>query len=307
MTTTTPDWTATLNALSALPRAAQHAALTDLRARLGGPTEEAWNTTFGSDSLYEAWTQLPFVQDIYAHNRSVIAETLHGRTDWHVVEVGGGNGALWHGLLDALTSGTFTLIDPNPNAHDAVRRRLPGTVDFRPIVADVKDATIPDADVIVCSLTLHHHPGRDAAQRAEFGMNGAGKLEIVQRFVAALRPRSGIGILNEADCYNEIDLAPADAVLVDHFLDVYVRRTARAIASAIDDAPPDSPLSRRWEAILRQWCLDQIDYAYAPREARDVYELDAASWLALLRAAGATQTEHRYTDPWNLFVQYLFR
>ncbi|WP_232374950.1 class I SAM-dependent methyltransferase [Mycolicibacterium mengxianglii] len=278
-----------------------------MRAHLGKPTDEAWNTTFGSDSLYEAWTQLPFVHDIYAHNRAVIAGTLQERTDWHVVEVGGGNGALWDGLLDALAPGTFTLIDPNPNAHDVVGRRLPATVDFRPVIADVKDATIPDADVIVCSLTLHHHPGRDAAQRAEFGMKGDGKLEIAQRFVEALRPRNGIGILNEADCYNEIDLGPGDEVLVDHFLDVYVRRTARAVARAIDDAPPDSTLRRRWEAILRQWCLDQIDYAYAPRKARDVYELDAASWLRLLRSAGATHTEHRYSDQWNLFVQYLFR
>ena len=96
-------------------------------------------------------------------------------------------------------------------------------------------------------------------------------------------------------------------MLIDHFLDVYVRRTARAIAHAIDDAPPDWPLSSRWEAILQQWCLDQIDYAYAPREARDVYELDAARWLTLLRDAGATKADHHYTDQWNLFVQYIFQ
>ncbi|WP_231646553.1 hypothetical protein [Mycolicibacterium mengxianglii] len=37
----TGDWTARLDALSALPRATQRAALADLRAHLGKPTDEA--------------------------------------------------------------------------------------------------------------------------------------------------------------------------------------------------------------------------------------------------------------------------
>jgi methyltransferase family protein len=307
MTTAHPDWATHLNALCALPRAQQHAALAELRAHVEGPAGEAWNTTFGPDSLYDAWTRIGFVDEIYVRNRAVVADTLQGRTHWHVVEVGGGNGVLWHGLLDTLGPGTLTLIDPNPNAHDALRRRLSDTVDFRSVVAEVQNADIPDADVIVCSLTLHHHPGRTAAQRVAYGMTGDGKLEILQRFVKALRPRNGIGLLNEADVYNEIDLAPGDDVLVDHFLDVYVRRTARAVASAIAAAPPSWPLTPRWEAILRHWCLDQVDYAFVAREARDVYELDVATWVDLLRAADARDVEHRYTDQWNLFVQYVFR
>ncbi|CKH33001.1 class I SAM-dependent methyltransferase [Mycolicibacterium smegmatis] len=304
---TSRTWTATLDRLTILPRGEQFAALTELRARLRRIDTEAWNTTFGPDSLYNAWTQLPFVDAIYGHNREAISAVLHGRSDWHVVEIGGGNGALWHGLLDSLPSGTFTLIDPNPDAHQAVRQRLPGNVDFHSVVAPVASAAAPPADVVVCSLTLHHHAGENAAQREAFGMTGDGKLEILRRVVAALRSRSGIGILNEADCYNDIALSPGDETLVDHFLDVYVRRAARAVAHAIDSAPTDSALTEAWEAILRHWCIEQVDYAFRSREERDVYELDVVSWVRLLGEAGAADITHRYTDPWNLFVQYLFR
>lgn len=304
MTSTT--WTATLNTLAALPRGEQYAALTDLRTRLRKTTTEAWNTTFGPESLYDAWAQLPFVNDIYTHNRSAIINALDGRTDWHVVEIGGGNGILWQGLLEPLPPGTFTLIDPNPTAHQTVHERLPNTIDFHSVLASVAESAIPRADVIVCSLTLHHHAGENARQRAAYGMSGDGKLEVLQRIVDALRPRRGTGILNEADCYNDIALDPGDDVLIDHFLDVYVRRAARAVAHAFDAAPAALPLTEAWEAILQHWCLDQVDYAFAPREARDVYELDVASWLRLLHDAGATSITHRYTDAWNLFAQYLF-
>ena len=115
------------------------------------------------------------------------------------------------------------------------------------------------------------------------------------------RRRDGTGLLNEADCYNELDLPPGDPVLVDHFLDVYVRRTARAIAHASGQAGVDAQLRQAWEAILRHWCLDQVDNAFLPREQRDVYELDAVHWIDLLQQAGTQQVTHRYTDEWNLF------
>ena len=60
-----------------------------------------------------------------------------------------------------------------------------------------------------------------------------------------------------------------------------------------------------WDVILRQWCLDQVDNAYLPRNQRDVYELDAARWIGLLHRAGAEHVTHRYTDEWNLFHQYV--
>jgi hypothetical protein len=94
-------------------------------------------------------------------------------------------------------------------------------------------------------------------------------------------------------------------VLVDHFIEVYVRRAARAIAYAITRSDGDAQLQRSWDVILRQWCLDQVDNAYLPRNQRDVYELDAARWIGLLHRAGAEHVTHRYTDEWNLFQQYV--
>lgn len=86
-----------------------------------------------------------------------------------------------------------------------------------------------------------------------------------------------------------------------------MRRAARAVAHAIDSAPTDFTLTEAWEAILRHWCIEQVDYAFRSREERDVYELDVTSWVRLLAEAGAADITHRYTDRWNLFVQYLFR
>ena len=96
-------------------------------------------------------------------------------------------------------------------------------------------------------------------------------------------------------------------MLIDHFIDVYVRRTACAVAQAMDTAGDDPCLREAWEAILRHWCLDQVDNALLPIDQRDVYELDTSRWVSLLRGAGAKEVTHRYTDEWNLFQQYTFR
>jgi hypothetical protein len=154
------------------------------------------------------------MQGLYQRNRAVILETLQGRSDWHIVEIGGGNGALWQGLLDTQQAGTLTLIDPHAEAHDAVAAGLPGNMTFRPIIASAEHAEIPDADVIVCSLTLHHVAGLDSAQRRSFGLEGDGKTEILRRCVAAMRRRGGTGLLSEADCYNELDLPPERSSLL---------------------------------------------------------------------------------------------
>src|SRR4029077_13996753 len=71
-------------------------------------------------SLYDAWSQLPFIQNLYEQNRTVISGRLHDRDGWHIVEIGGGNGALWDGYLRTLKRGTLTLIDPNEDAHHAL-------------------------------------------------------------------------------------------------------------------------------------------------------------------------------------------
>lgn len=113
-------------------------------------------------------------------------------------------------------------------------------------------------------------------------------------------------MLNEADCYHEIDLAPGDPALIDSFIDAYVRRTARAVADTMARSGDGDESSHPWQLILRHWCLDEVDYAFADRADRDVYELDVASWLALLARAGARDVNHIYSDEWNLFVQYVF-
>jgi Methyltransferase domain len=299
-------WIDELDALVALPRADQYAALKRIRDAADSSYEQ-WNTDFSPASLYGAWTKLPIMQGLYRDNRTVIMKALHGRSDWHIVELGGGTGALWEGFFDEGSAGTFTLIDPHPQAHNAVAALLPRGVVFEAITTGAEHADIPAADVIVCSLTLHHVAGSDAAQRSTFGLDGDGKAEVLQRCVAAIRRRDGVGVLNEADIYNEIDLAPGDPVLVNNFIDVYVRRTARAIAHAIGEADGAAELVPTWDAILRHWCLDQVDNAFLPRNERDVYELDTQHWTHLLRQAGAADITHSFTDDWNLFAQYLFR
>ena len=299
-------WKDALASLLLLPRAQQLEACRQLQNTSALSDSEAWNTDFGSESLYEAWTRLPFMQALYRHNREVLHAHMEQRQGWHFVEIGGGNGALWRDLFSPSTQGTLTLIDPASQVHEMVAAVLPPGVQLRSCQMPIEQADIPEADAVVCSLTLHHVAGIDAQQRREFGLQGPGKLEILQRCVQALQPRQGIGLLNEADIYNEIDLAPGDAVLVDHFIDVYVRRAALAIAFALGQSPADGSLAQRWSVILENWCLAEIDNAFFPREKRDVYELDVPHWLHLLEHAGAKVLSHRYTDEWNLFHQYVF-
>ena len=125
-------WIDELEALIALPRADQYAALKRIRDAAGSSYEQ-WNTDFSPASLYGAWTKLPIMQSLYRDNRTVIMKALDGRSDWHIVELGGGTGALWEGFFDEGSAGTFTLIDPHPQAHTAVAARLPQGVVFDPV------------------------------------------------------------------------------------------------------------------------------------------------------------------------------
>ncbi|MDX1886667.1 class I SAM-dependent methyltransferase [Mycolicibacterium sp. 120270] len=299
-------WIDDLNDLVLLPRGRQYEALQTLRQKTQAADHEQWNTTFDSTSLYQAWTRLPLAQGVYEVNRPVIRRAIAGREDWRIVEIGGGNGALWQEFFADAPPGTLTLIDPNQNAHTAVAGRLPEHVELHSIIEPAETADIPGCDVLVCSLTLHHVAGRDTQERAAFGLDGVGKLEILQRCLAAIRDRAGVAVLNEADCYHEIDLAPGDPALIDSFIDAYVRRTARAVADTMARSGDGDESSHPWQLILRHWCLDEVDYAFADRADRDVYELDVASWLALLARAGARDVNHIYSDEWNLFVQYVF-
>jgi hypothetical protein len=167
---------------------------------------------------------------------------------------------------------------------------------------------LPAADVAIVSLALHHVPGADAAERARHGLPGAGKAEVLAALRSALLPRDGEGVLNEADVFCDLALPPGDPILVDRILDSYVRRTGLSLLHDLARRPDaDDDLRDRWRAILRRWCLDQVDVARAPLAERDVYELDVPRWLALLDSVGLEVAEHGFTDRYGLFHRYRFR
>ncbi len=299
-----------LEEVLALPRAEQFEALSQLRKTLPQQDGEDWNTEFGAASLYDAWSQFSVMTDLYGANAGSIRRHLDDLTrPWRIIEIGGGNGGLWRHALHEADEGELVLVDPVAEAHEAVAASLPDGVELKSPVGQLQDAVpLPEADLVVCSLTLHHVPGRDAEDLAAHGLPGTGKLEALRAMGDALQARRGIGILNEADIYCDIALAPGSEVLANNLLDSYVRRTARALLREIeerDDAEED--LKRRWWAIARRWCLDEMDMLDKPLAERDVYELDVAHWLELLDAAGLEVLSHSFTDRVFLFHQYVFR
>jgi SAM-dependent methyltransferase len=298
-----------LEEVLSLPRAEQFEELRRLRASLPEPGGEDWNTEFGSGSLYEAWSQFSTMLDLYQANTHWIRRRLkEAEEPWRIIEIGGGNGALWDHALQDDDEGELVLVDPVPETHDVVASRLPPGVSLTRSVGLLQEVTpLPDADLVVCSLTLHHVPGRDTVDLAAHGLTGTGKLEALQAMGDALRPRAGIGILNEADIYCDIELEPGSEVLANNLLDSYVRRNARALLREIeerDDAEDD--LKQRWLTIVCRWCLDQMDMVDKPLAERDVYELDVVHWLELLDQAGLEVMAHEFTDRVLLFHQYVF-
>lgn len=284
-----------------------------LRARLaalddGTPSPEAWNAAFGPGTLFDAWTRNPLAEALFDANRATLRPWIDGRPDWVVIEVGGGDGRLWTGLLTPEDRGTLVVVDPHPEPAsrlaDALHAGGIHGVAVHAVRRGVEAATLPAADAIVCSLTLHHLAGVDGRQRALHGLGGPGKAEVLARFARALTPRRGLLLLNEADVDCELDLRPGDPTLRHHLADSYVRRCASALLDAID-ASDDPSLRRRWWAIVRRWCLDQLDLAHVPAAQRDVYELSVPRWLGLLHAAGLSVRDHRFTDDRALFHRYL--
>ncbi len=314
-----------LRALLKLPRGRQLDAVHRLRANLPAPpprhtppspaplngppgpeaAAEDWNTAFGPRSLYEAWSRTPLMRALYAANAATLRAWLDRRPDWTVVEVGGGNGRLWAETLREGDRGTLVVIDPHPEPAARISALVPEGVTVVHRRAAVPNAAIPEADAVVCSLTLHHVAGADADERARHGMTGPGKREALTAMADALRSRGGLLLLNEADIYCDLGLRPGDPILAERLLDSYVRRCAAALLCAIDEEASDPDLRARWWTIIRRWCLDQVDVAQRPVEARDVYELDVPRWLDLLDAAGLTVLSHDFTDPWNLFHRYV--
>lgn len=303
--TAQPQWQYLLPTVMALPRAQQWSTLQKIRLSVmnkksentsdnnkAGGAEE-WNTNFSSTSLYEALSKLTFMQQIYKVNRQAIYEALKGRQNWHIVEIGGGNGEIWREFEWPTSSGSFTLIDINQNSQPQVSRYIPQHVKFNSIISPVEEADIPEADIILCSLCIHHIPGLSQEQREEYGFSGPGKLEVLEKFIKALKPRKGICILAECDNYSEIDLDPGNPILIDNILDEYVRRAGMAIV--IDNISKEISCHniQLMIKILEHWMIDEVQKAFVSVQERDIYELDVAHWLLLIEQAGAELLHHQ--------------
>ncbi len=288
------DVAAGVRRLLTLPRQLQPEALERLLESLGPAPRERWNTAFGPDSLFDTWTRTTLTRGLYAANALALRPRL--QPGWRALEIGGGDGRLWASLLTPKDRGWLAICDPAAEVQEQIARRLPGGVEQVSLRGRVEEVELPGRlDVVVCSLTLHHVAGRDAAERASVGMSGPGKREVLERIRSALKP-DGLLVLNEADVFCEVELPPGDELLVDNMLDSYVRRCARALL--------DEPDDERIDAIVHLWCLEQVRLAHAPIESRDVYELDVTRWVEVLESAGF-QVRRRCTDPYGLFWQYL--
>ncbi len=303
-----PDATsieAKVERLLTLPRGRQVDAARAFLATHSDPLPEAWNTTFGPRSLFDAWCRTSVARKVHGGVWEAVSPRL--RDGFVLVEVGGGDGSTWRGRLDG-RRGTLVVVDPVAEVHERVREVVPATVDVVAIQAPVQEAALPAADVVVCSLTLHHVAGRDADERRAQGLDGPGKREVLQAFGRALAPRDGLGVLVEADVDCELDLPPGHPALADHIFDSYVRRCARSIVEDVRVRGPgeDPDLVGRWRALLRHWFVGQLAVVDVPVAERDVYELTVPRWLQVLDAAGLEVTDHRFVDELPLFHRYLF-
>jgi hypothetical protein len=298
-----------VRALLALPRGRQLMAAKLLLKALPEPVQnEVWNTSFGPESLYEAWSQTQVAQGVYAANISVLRPLLDKRRPWRVIEVGAGNGMLWRRLLRPDDVGEIVAVDPVAGALDALADQVPAGVRVVKRVGHVETVDgLGEADAVVCSLTLHHVAGRSAEERARYGLDGVGKREVLSRFCEAVRSRDGVILLCEADVHCEIDLPAGHPALRDRLFDSYVRRCGPGLLADIARSDISDDLRARFRHILRHWCLEQVAMADLPRLERDVYELDVGRWREVIAAAGLELIGNRCTDEFGLFWQYQAR
>jgi hypothetical protein len=297
-----------LKELLSLPRGKQPEFLTEVLATLPSPKgKEEWNTRFGPGSLFEAWTASSIATAIYSANSRVIVNQLSTRSDWRILEIGGGDGRLWSQIFDEESVGELHVIDPAPEVHQQMAKVLPGGIRLHSQQCLAQEADWPDVDLVVCSLTLHHVPGADEDECKGSEVKGSGKLAILKQIAKSLSARAGLGILNEADVYCDLGLSQSDPILVDRLLDSYVRRCALALLHDIERRQASDDMKMRWRAVARHWCLEQVQMAHAPIAERDVYELDVTRWLQLLKRADLCVLSHQFTDDYGLFHQYLLR
>jgi tRNA (cmo5U34)-methyltransferase len=97
---------------------------------------------------------IPYYDDMIATGVELLAALAPA--DAHVLDLGGGTGALSSAVLEALPGVRVTLLDVDPEMLGAARRRLArfnGRVAFHE--GSFLDA-LPAADAVVSSLALHH-------------------------------------------------------------------------------------------------------------------------------------------------------
>jgi len=301
-------WSEKINYIISLPQGHQRDAVRKLRATFPQTIGEEWNTEFGKDSLYEAWSQILPMRNIYGLNKKVIREYLSKLDNFTIVEIGGGNGALWRNFFTDTQKGNFILVDSNQNAHDVVKETLPKNINFESVVKKIQDTEIPEADIIVCSLALHHVPGISETENKKYDINSLGKLDILNKFLNSVRAKNGIIILNESDVYTDIKLKPRAPFLFQRLVDSYIRRACKAIIYTMETEDISEDLFNKLEQVIIKWSLEQIERAgNASLQERDVYELDSIHWLELFEMAKAEVVSHKNSDEWNLFHQYVLK
>ena len=293
-----------LEELLALPDNEQVARAMELLDQLPPVHDEAWNSRFGPGSLFEAWTQTSIASGVHTRLAEAIRPVV-ARPGFVAVEIGAGNGRTWSSLWTGEERGTLVVIDPVGEAIDQLAHTLPPGVGLARHEALVQDVDLPTADLVVCSMTLHHLAGRDAEERAAHGLEGPGKREVLERIGACLRP-DGFGLLVEADVDCDLHLPPGDPTLRDNLLDSYVRRCAASILHDLRTRAPSPALARAWWGLLQHWFLGQLRVADLPLAERDVYELRVAQWCALLEQAGLAVQQTTAADDWSLFTLYRF-
>ncbi len=307
-----------IEALLALPPDRQVAEARALIASLPeGDPPEAWNSTFGPGSLFEAWTRTSIAQDVHSALASQVRRYAK-IPGFVMLDIGGGNGSLWKRVFDGTESGTLIVVDKLESAVHTVASAVQDVewadgagVSVRGLVGPVEDALteLPACDALICSMTLHHVAGADAEDRAAHGLSGIGKTEILAGFGNALRERNGRGFLVEAHVDCDLDLAPGDPQLADNIFDSYMRRCGRSILADVRRAEAegtDADVLPRWRGLLRYWFLEQLAVVDAPIAERDVYELTMPRWSALVERAGLQAESVAAVDGHGLFVLYRF-
>jgi hypothetical protein len=302
-------WTERLNKIITLPQRHQRDAIRVLSRNFKQIINENWNTLFGPESLYEAWSNILPMRNLYEVNRNVISKIISEKQNFTILEIGGGTGALWKNFFTSKHNGNYILIDPVEDSHIAVSKVIPENIPFFSLKKGIQQIeTLPNADIIICSLMLHHIPGIEYHENIKYGIESLGKGDILKKMLQSIKENDGIIILNESDVYTDIKLPPKSHLLYHRLIDSYVRRAAKSIAFMMETEDIQDELYLKLEQIILSWSLDQIEIVgNADLDKRDVYELDTIHWQELFDKIGAEIVNHKVTDEWHLFHQYILK